>query len=495
MCFFGLAQASGLRSIPTDMTCDSSSIREQFEKAGQGHVFRFWDDLDDAERSQLLEDARQIDPDEVNRLVKELVQGKADEGLDTSNLEPAPYAPLPENGGDAPLWEKAREAGEEALKAGRVACFTVAGGQGTRLGYDGPKGTFPVTPVKEKSLFQVFAEKVLAGSRLYGKPLHWFIMTSQINHEQTLAHFDENDYFGLSRDQVHFFSQGLMPAVTPEGKIILAKKNRIAMSPDGHGGSLRALVRSGSIDKMREVGADLISYFQVDNPLHNFLAPELIGFHVLGNSELSSKMIPKAYAKEKVGHFCVQNGRHVVIEYSDLPDELAEATNENGELKYRAGSVALHVFDREFVQKVGDANNEDSRLPFHRANKKIPFVDDSGTAHKPSEPNGYKFEMFVFDSLPFAQNPVIIEGRREDDFSPVKNAEGVDSPQTCKDDQMRQFARWLLAAGELPEVDETNKPAFALEVSALFAYDQRRFVERWRSLDEKPGLVEGLYIE
>jgi len=477
------------------MADDFSNLKHAFEQHGQGHVFRFWDTLSDKEQAALLGDLRQIDLEELDDLIANLVKSGEGHGVDVSDLEPPPYEPLPDKGGNLARWNEAFQKGEEALRAGRVVCFTVAGGQGTRLGYDGPKGTFPVTPVRDKTLFHVFADRVLAGSRRYGKPIHWFIMTSQINHEATRIHFEENGFFGLDREQVHFFSQGLMPAVTPEGKIILAGKHQVAMTPDGHGGSLRALVRSGAVEKMEAIGADILSYFQVDNPLYNFLDPQFIGFHVLGQSELASKMIPKAYAGEKVGHFCKQRGKMVVIEYSDLPKELAEALDDAGELKYRAGSVALHCFDREFVRKMGSGEDASCKLPFHRADKKIPCVDEDGNLQKPDKPNGIKFEMFVFDALPFAKNPVIVEGRREDDFSPVKNAEGTDSPQTCRDDQLRQHARWLIAAGETPEIDETGKPSFALEISPTYAMDLEAFVKKWQGLEEKPELTDGLYLE
>ncbi|MGE9296095.1 MAG: UTP--glucose-1-phosphate uridylyltransferase, partial [Puniceicoccales bacterium] len=274
---------------------DSDAIRQQFDAAGQGQVFQYWDELDDAARETLLAQAAEINLDEVDRLNRELVLGDGDHGVDLSGLSPAPYIPRPEHGGDPQRWHTARCAGEDALRAGRVAAFTVAGGQGTRLGYDGPKGTFPVTPIRQATLFQVFAEKILAARRRYEAQVPWFLMTSLLNHEQTEAFFKENDFFGLGAESVHFFKQGQMPAVDLSGKIILSEKGEIAMSPDGHGGSLRALVRSGATQKMKDAGVDIVSYFQVDNPLVNAVDPALIGFHLQAESDMSSKMLPKAY--------------------------------------------------------------------------------------------------------------------------------------------------------------------------------------------------------
>lgn len=463
-----------------------SHLRDDFEEHYQGQVFRFFDKLEPESQDALAREASGIDLQEVGRLFRDLVQNPGDghESL-ADELQPAGFIPLPQHGGDSAEWQHAFETGEAALRAGRVAAFTVAGGQGTRLGFDGPKGTFPVTPVRNASLFQVFAEKILAGSRHYGKSIPWFIMTSVINHEETVAFFERHGHFGIDSDKIHFFSQGLMPAVDDEGRILLSDKDAIALSPDGHGGSLRALVRSGAIDRMEADGIDTISYFQVDNPLVRCLDPAFIGFHLLANSEMSSKALPKAYPEEKVGVFCRDGqGRDVVIEYSDLPERLASERNAEGQLRFRAGSIAIHIFDRDFVKRLGSGSDPEANLPFHRAHKKVAHVDEEGHAVSPDEPNAWKFEMFVFDALPFARNPVIIETARKDDFSPVKNAEGNDSPGTSRDDQLRQYARWARAAGLSVEVDESGLPAVRFEISPLFADTEKRFVEAVGCLEE-----------
>jgi UDP-N-acetylglucosamine/UDP-N-acetylgalactosamine diphosphorylase len=380
-----------------------------------------------------------------------------------------------------------------------VAAFTVAGGQGTRLGYDGPKGTFPVTPLKHKPLFQVFAEKILAAGRRHGRPLHWFIMTSHANHAATEAFFAVHRCFGLDPARVHFFRQGRMPAVDFSGKILLEAKGLIAMSPDGHGGSLRALHRSGALDLMKSEGVDTVSYFQVDNPLVRCIDPEFIGWHRLQGADMSAKMIPKAYPEEKLGHFCRQDGHLVVIEYSDLPLALQrEIDPQTGRLRYGAGSIAIHIFDRDFIGRMaaeGQKGAAGPQLPFHRADKKIATIDAAGNPVKPDRPNGAKFEMFVFDALPFARNGLVIETRRADDFSPVKNAEGVDSPRTARADQLRQYVRWLRGAGASVAADATGLPAFSLEVSPQFGYDEESFAESWRKRSPKPAVADGLYLE
>jgi len=466
---------------------------ETFQRAGQGHVFAFFNQLPVAGQQALLAEAAEIDLDELAQLTRTLLAKNPAASASLDDLAPAPYVPLPEHGGDATAWAQAKAAGEAALRAGRIAAFTVAGGQGTRLGWDGPKGTFPVTPVKQKPLFQVFAEKLRAAGARYGRPLHWFIMTSHANHEATATFFAEHEFFGLDRARVHFFRQGRMPAVDFTGKILLEAPGRIAMSPDGHGGSLRALDRSGVLDLLKSEGIDTISYFQVDNPLVRCIDPAFLGWHFAQGSEMSSKMVAKAYPEEKVGIFCVQQGRLVVVEYSDLPlarqRELDPAT---GRLRFHAGSVAIHVLDREFARRMSAGEN---RLSFHRADKKIPVIDAAGKPVQPDAPNGTKFEMFVFDALPFAKNPIVIETRRAEDFSPVKNAGGADSQQTCRADQLRQFARWLRAAGAPVETDANGYPHLALEVSPMFGYDEDTFAQAWEKLSPKPAVADGLYLE
>jgi UDP-N-acetylglucosamine/UDP-N-acetylgalactosamine diphosphorylase len=349
-----------------------------------------------------------------------------------------------------------------------------------------------VTPVRHHSLFQVFAEKILAAGRRHGRPLHWFIMTSHQNHEATLSYLEENRHFGLERGRVHLFRQGRMPAVDFSGKIMLETPGSLALSPDGHGGSLRALDRSGALDLMASEGIDTLSYFQVDNPLVRCVDPEFIGWHLTRGSEMTSKTVRKAYPEEKLGHFCMRRGRLVVIEYSDLPVEFQrEKDPRTGELRYGAGSIAIHILDREFVRRMASGAGE---LPFHRADKKIATVDAKGAAVRPDKANGVKFELFVFDALPSARRPLVIETARADDFSPVKNAEGVDSPATCLADQLRQFTRWLHGVGAAVPTDATGLPGFNLEVSPLFGYDGDTFAESWARLSEKPEIADGLFL-
>jgi len=253
------------------------------------------------------------------------------------------------------------------------------------------------------------------------------------------------------------------------------------------------LERSGALDLMTREGIDTISYFQVDNPLVRCIDAAFIGFHLLAGAGMSSKMVPKAFPEEKVGHFCRQHGKVVVIEYSDMPLAMQRETEPGGALRYGAGSIAIHLIDREFARRMA-TGGEGVALPFHRADKKIATINPAGQPVKPEKANGVKFEMFVFDALPFAGNSIVIETARADDFSPVKNAEGVDSPATCRADQLRQFAHWLQAVGAAVETDNTGLPKVAVEVSPLFGYDAATFAESWQRLPSKPAVTAGLYL-
>jgi UDP-N-acetylglucosamine/UDP-N-acetylgalactosamine diphosphorylase len=211
---------------------------------------------------------------------------------------------------------------------------------------------------------------------------------------------------------------------------------------------------------------------------------------LLGASEMSSKMVPKRHAAEKLGHFCIRDGRLAIVEYSDLPVALQQETDESGRLRFRSGSIAVHMLDREFVRRMAAPG----ALAFHRAEKRVATVDPAGHPVTPDKPNGIKFELFVFDAIPFARHPLVVETARADDFSPVKNARGADSPETCRDDQLRQFARWLAAAGAAVPSDRTGLPPFALEVSPLFGFDEESFAESWSGLPKKPEIAAGLYL-
>ncbi len=388
----------------------------------------------------LAKQVEELDWSELESALEECIFNKDIIGL-PKDYGPAAYFPLlPESPEQDELYKKAYQHGESLIRAGKTAAFTVAGGQGTRLGYDGPKGTLPVTPIKKKTLFQLFAEQILGLSEKYEIIIPWYIMCSPLNLHATVTHFRENNFYGLGEENLRFFAQGVMPATDFEGNLLLASMDSLALSPNGHGGSLKALIDSGSIADMAKRGIEHVSYFQVDNPLVTILNPLFIGLHDLQKSDMSSRSLTKTGPFEKLGNFVSIGDRVTIIEYSDLPEEKALETEEDGRIKYRAGSPAIHVLRRDFIEQFARGEN---KLPYHRAEKKVSFINEKGELIEPHEPNAVKFETFVFDALPMAKNPLILEADRREEFSPVKNKTGVDSLESSMEDQIKKAHRWL----------------------------------------------------
>lgn len=444
---------------------DGSVIRRQLSEIGQQHVLRFWNQLSESQRNKLVSQLDSLDLDNIAELIETQVKRKAAVAL-PKDIKPVNAYPRVPDASRRQLYADAEKRGRELLHKGKVGAFLVAGGQGTRLGYNGPKGEFPVTPIKRKPLFQVFAEQLRAHARDANHAIPWYIMTSDANDAATRAFFEKNNYFSYPTQDVYFFQQGMMPAFSMDGKILLGEKDSLALSPDGHGGSLRAIARSGALADMKKRGVEHLSYFQVDNPLVHVIDPLFIGLHDLTGSEMSSKTIPKAKALEKVGNFVIGDGVLQVIEYSDLPEALALQTDAGGTPRFNAGSIAIHALRTSFIERLNSGGR--LSLPWHRAEKKVPYVDDAGNLIKPDKPNAVKLEQFVFDAIPLAKNAIVYTTDRGEEFSPVKNAEGVDSPATSRRDQIRRAARWLQEAGvNVPMKD--SEPDAAIEISPLFA--------------------------
>jgi UDP-N-acetylglucosamine/UDP-N-acetylgalactosamine diphosphorylase len=448
-------------------TTDAREIRERFEKAGQGHVFRWWDELDDASRAGLLAQLRSVDLAQLAELREKTRSGTLVPAVQ-GEVEFPEYIERPHEFSDMVAWEAAVETGEALLRAGKVAALTVAGGQGTRLGYDGPKGAYPIGPVTNKTLFQIHAERVLATRRRFHAAVPWYIMTSDATDRATREYFEREEYFGLPREDVLFFTQRMMPAVDLEFKLVLVARDRILMSPNGHGGTLLALAEEGMLDDMERRGVEQISYFQVDNILVPAAEPVFIGAHAEARADMSCKALWKRDPGEPIGAFVRVGDRVIVVEYSDLSDEEKIRRTKDGKLLYGLGSIAIHMLRVDFVRR---ETRGGFRLPFHLAEKKSAFLDADGRLVEPKEKNVYKYETFIFDALRDSERTVILEVRREEEFSPLKNKTGADSEESCRRDLSALHAAWLAEAEIHVPRDREGRPAHPVEISPLYALD------------------------
>lgn len=439
--------------------------KQRLERTGQAHLLAFWDTLDEPRRRHLL--------DEVARLPLEHLSSMLAQSASLARPSAGDIRPVRPYLSAMAEADKYHAIGVDLLRRGRVAAFVVAGGQGTRLGWRGPKGTFPATPVTGKPLFRVFAEQILASEKKYGVAIPWYVMTSEANHDETERFFVDNRWFNRPPQSTMLFTQGMVPSVDTDGRVLLEEAWQPALNPDGHGGSLKALLTSGALEHMRSMNIEHLCYFQVDNPNVHVIDPLFVGLHVAApdsSAEMSSKSVPKRAPGEKVGIF-VKAPRLTVIEYSDAPREVIEARDAQGELVYGEGSIAIHVIGVEFIRRMTD-HPLGSILPWHRALKKVPYLDrEQGKRVEPEQPNAVKMETFIFDALKEAESPIVLRTDRIEEFAPIKNATGEDSAATSKALQSERAARWLRQAGIAVPMRADGHPDCTLEISPMTALE------------------------
>lgn len=448
------------------------SLVEKYNKAGQGHVFAFTEELTTVEKSKLFHQLSNFDPTRINEL--------ADKALNPPPAATGPVTlePLPESAtasiidSSADDIQKWYDAGLKQVAENKVAVVLMAGGQGTRLGSSAPKGCFDIGLLSEKSLFQLQAQRIAKLQSMAGNStIPWYIMTSGPTRKPTEEFFEKNNYFGLDKSNVMIFEQGVLPCISNDGKILLENKGKAAVAPDGNGGIYQALVVSGVREDMRRRGIQHIHLYGVDNCLVKVADPVFIGFSAALDVDIATKVVRKRNATESVGLILLKNGKPDVVEYSEIDKETAEAKDpkQPDVLKYRAANIVNHYYSFRFLESI---ENWAHQLPHHVARKKIPFTDtETGDFVKPEQPNGVKLEQFVFDVFPMTplDKFASIEVRREDEFSPLKNARGTgeDDPDTSRDDIMAQGQRWVEAAGG---VVVTEGEAKGVEVSPLISY-------------------------
>ncbi|XP_076450236.1 UDP-N-acetylhexosamine pyrophosphorylase-like [Babylonia areolata] len=437
---------------------DVDGLRSHLDAHGQSHLLQFWEGLSEDEKQMLFDELKLIDLEKVSQYFKD-----ADATLRVSaekiddHLETLPPEVCGSVRGSSPAdIVKYRKRGLTEVGNSRVGVLLLAGGQGTRLGVPYPKGMYDVGLPSGKTLYQLQAERILRLQRLAqeetGQVCHipWYIMTSEHTKEATQTFFQKHQFFGLQPDNVVIFEQGLLPCLTFEGKIILETPGRLALAPDGNGGLYRALKAEGMLEDMARRGTQYIHVYCVDNILVKMADPVFVGFCVEKNAECGAKVVEKTAPQEAVGVVCKVNGRYQVVEYSEITLPTAEKRAADGRLAFRAGNICNHFFTLDFLRHVCHETQE-RQLKHHVAKKKIPHVDAEGRTVKPQSPNGIKMEKFVFDVFQFARNFAVWDVVREEEFSPLKNADGAakDTPTTCRHDLLALHQLFAKAAGAL----------------------------------------------
>jgi UDP-N-acetylglucosamine/UDP-N-acetylgalactosamine diphosphorylase len=419
------------------MATKHDEIRTQYAAAGQDHVFQYMEELSVAERDELIQ---QLEGIELERLASLLKAAQA-EIADESVVEPFPHAVARST--DQNVIDSVRSKGIEAIRKGQVAALVLAGGQGTRLGYDGPKGMYDIGLPSGRTLFAMMAQRIKrliqlardSGSSEESNDtvaLPFYIMTSPLNHAATVDYFKANDYFGLGEDSVFMFQQGMLPCMTEEGKIIMESRSKVAMAPDGNGGVYASLSQSGALAKMTSQGVKYLHVFSIDNALVNPADPVFIGYCLAQGADCGNKVVWKAHAHEKVGVVASKAGKACIVEYSEITTEMAERTDDKGRLVFGAGNICNHFYTLDFIRDKILASMADL---YHIAHKKIPYYDkETGKTVTPTDNNGIKLETFIFDVFPLCETMAVMDVERSEEFAPVKNKPGSpsDSPDTAR---------------------------------------------------------------
>ncbi len=397
---------------------------DKLKEYGQNHIVNILEKLDETKKQELIEQINKIDFHQMMELYQNT---KKEIKFKEGKIEPVPYLDK------AKLTKDQREEfdklGEEIVKNNQYAVVTMAGGQGTRLGHTGPKGTFKLDVYgKGKYLFEILADNLQEANKKYGVVINWYIMTSKENNADTVEFLEKNNYFGYDKNKVTIFKQSELPLVDTEGKFLINKEYKIKEASDGNGGTYSSLRASGCLADMKEKGIKWVFIGSVDNALLKMIDITLLGMAVKKGVQIASKSVAKANPQERVGVFCKMNNHPKVIEYTELPEKMAEEVDSDGELKFGESHIMCNLYTIDAIEKISKES-----LIYHTTFKKNSYIDENGKEVIPTEPNSYKFESFIFDAFEFFDDIAILRGKREDDFAPVKNREGVDSPKTAKE--------------------------------------------------------------
>ena len=402
----------------------TQDIVELLKSYNQTHIIDLFNKLDEDKKQDLIEQINKIDLHQIMELYENT---KKEAEFKENKIEAITY--FDKEKLDKNKKEKWDEIGESIIRNGEYAVITMAGGQGTRLGHTGPKGTFKLDVYgKGKYLFEILAENLKEANQKYNTVIPWYIMTSKENNKETVEFLEKNNYFGYPPNSVTLFIQNEMPLVDTEGKLLINKDFKIKEASDGNGGTYSSLKASGCLADMKEKGIKWIFVGGVDNVLLKMADVTFLGMARDLGYEIASKSVVKANPHERVGAFCKINGRPKIIEYAELPEKMAEEVDINGELKYGESNIMCHLYTIDAFEKISKEN-----LIYHSAFKKNSYLDENLKEVIPQFPNSYKFESFIFDAFELFDDMGLLRVKREEEFAPVKNKEGADSPKTAKE--------------------------------------------------------------
>ena len=395
--------------------------KELLKEYNQEHISKFIDEIDEEKAEELIEQIHTIDFHQITELynnTKKTIEFKE------SKIEPLKY--LDKAKLTFEQTQRFDELGSDVVKKGQYAVVTMAGGQGTRLGHNGPKGTYDIGLDSHKPIFEILCDTLKTAEKKYGVFVTWYIMTSKENNDATVKFFEDHDYFGYPKDKVVFFKQGQLPMIDTKGKVLIGEDGLIKQAADGHGGIFLSMKKNGIIYDMKSRGIEWAFIGGVDNVLVNMVDPVLLGLAIDKKVLAAGKSVVKAGPHEKVGVFCKRNGKPSVVEYSEISEEMAEATNENGGLVYGESHILCNLFSVKAIEEISK-----NTLPYHSAFKKAKYLDKDGNLITSDKPNAYKFESYIFDGFSFFNSMSILRVKREEEFAPIKNREGSDSPETA----------------------------------------------------------------
>lgn len=394
------------------------------ETNNQQHLLKYIEKANDSQKENLIKEIESLDFEQLQRLY-ETSNRDNEKAISSCIIEHTRFTDKYRIGDEK--FNMLKELGETSIKNGEYAVVTMAGGQGTRLGHNGPKGTFllNINP-KPKYLFEIIADNLKRTNEQYGITLNWYIMTSSENNGMTVNFFKEHTYFGYPKENIKFFEQANLPLLSDEGKLLVDSNFHIKFAADGNGSIYKAMRVNGVIDDMKQKGIEWIFIGAVDNALLNMVDPILLGLTISDKNEIGSKSVVKISPHERVGVFCKKNNVPAVIEYTELPEEMAEETDEYGELLFGESHIMCNLYSINALEKISNQN-----LPYHSAHKKANYMKEDGEVFNATEPNAYKYEAFIFDGFNYFDDISILRGRREEDFAPIKNKDGNDSPETA----------------------------------------------------------------